>query len=492
MNLPNIQAVILAAGKSSRFKTDKSKLLHKICGQKIIIYVTRVLEKLHIPTTVVVGYQKEYVMNSIKKQHGDTVTFAVQEEQKGTGHALASSRNYWREDNILILNGDMPLITKDIIESLYHQHCTTNAAVSFVIAHNDDPALEGYGRIVRTGKQVEIVEAKEFTGDPEEHCCINAGIYLVRRDFLEQSIDELKVNAVSHEFYITDLIKNASQKDLVVTTVAAPFDRVRGINTFQELWAAEQIKRAELIRYWMEHGVRFSVAHNVHLDLEVVIGAGSYIGCGTHLLGKTTLGKNCKIHEFSAVENCTLGDNVVVHPQTIVKDTTIGSDTQVGPFAHVRESSHLGKSCVVSNFVEIKNSIIGDNTRVKHGAYLGDASVGANVNVGAGTVTCNYDSVRKHRTVIEDGCFIGTNTTLVAPVTVGKHAFTAAGSTITEDVPENALAIARTRQENKPDYADVIRERKLNAANADACTAHPAALIDEDIITTHSCCSPEE
>ena len=153
----------------------------------------------------------------------------------------------------------MPLITKDIIESLYHQHMATNAAVSFVIAHNNDPALEGYGRIIRTGKHVEIVEAKEFKGDPEEHCCINAGIYLVRRDFFEQSIDELEVNAVSHEFYITDLIKNASQKHLTVTTVPAPFDRVRGINTFQELWAAEQIKRAELIRYWMEHGVRFSV-----------------------------------------------------------------------------------------------------------------------------------------------------------------------------------------------------------------------------------------
>ena len=235
----------------------------------------------------------------------------------------------------------------------------------------------------------------------------------------------------------------------------------------------------------------FRCAHNVHLDLEVVIGAGSYIGCGTHLLGKTTLGKDCIIHEFSAVENCTLGDNVIIHPHSIINDATIGAETHVGPFAHVREGSHIGKSCVVGNFVEIKNSIIGDNTKTKHLSYLGDATIGNNVNIGAGSITCNHDSARKHRTVIEEGSYIGSNTTLVAPVTVGKHAFTAAGSTITQDVPERALAIGRARQENKEGYADVVRESQLKAAGAESADAG-APLIDDDLIVTHSCCMPEE
>lgn len=457
----NLQAIVLAAGKSTRFNTEKTKLVEKICGQEMILYSTRLLEQMNIPTTIVVGHQKEVVIEVIEKHHKDAVHFVVQEEQHGTGHAIVCARDSFARNQILIMNGDMPLVTPEIIERLYAKHMETNAEVSFIVAHNDDPSGVSYGRVVKEqDNKIKIVEAKDFKGDYHDHCCINAGIYIVSKSFLEKNIEEIEKNEQSKEFYFTDIIKIASEQNATITTIQASFDKIRGINTFQELWAAEQIKRAELIKYWMEKGVRFSVAQNVHIDLDVTIGAGSYIGCGVHILRGSKLGQNCFIHEFSAIEGSILEDNVSILSHCIVKDSHIGKNSSVGPFAHVTAHTRIEENAIIGNFVEVKRSSIGAGSKAKHLSYIGDAQIGANVNIGAGTITCNHDGVEKHKTIIKDGAYIGSNNTLVAPVVIEKGAYTAAGSTITDLVPEDALALGRARQVNKEGYAKKLRNKK--------------------------------
>ena len=461
----DIQAIILAAGKSTRFNTEKTKLAATICGQAMILFSTKLLQSLHIPTTVVVGYQQEVIKNIIIAEHGDSINFVVQEEQKGTGHALSITKNLWHHEHILVMNGDVPLVTAETITTLYEEHIKNNAAISFVTSSNPDHSGKAYGKVIKTDTHIEIVEAKDFIGNPHEHYYINAGIYLINKNFLHNYIASLNTNNASNEFYITDLVKIASSNNHAVVTTVAPFNTIRGINTHQELWVTEQVKQAELITYWMDNGVRFSVAHQVHLDLHVTIGQGSRISGGVHLLGNTSIGNNCTIAEFSSLENTTLEDNVTIHPHCLIKNALIQSGAQVGPFAHLRSNVTIGKNSVIGNFVEVKNSIIGADTKAKHLTYIGDATVGSHVNIGAGTVTCNYNGLNKHKTVIKDNAFIGSNNALVAPVTIGDNAFTAAGSTITVDVPDNALAIARAHQINKNEYAKELKNQPLKKDN---------------------------
>jgi len=459
--LKNLQAIILAAGKSKSFNTPKSKLAEKICGQEMILYPTKLLESLCIPTTVVVGHQKELIQSILTATHLDRLHFVTQEEQQGTAHAILCARDSFKEEHILIMDGDMPIVTSEIIERLFAKHIASSATISFIVAHNDDPSGRHYGRVVKQeNNKIKIVDATEFDGDTNDHCCVNAGIYIVTKNFLSANIDEIEKNETSNEFYFTDIIRIASDKQEPVVTIQAPFDRIRGINNFQELWAAEHIKRSELIKHWMDKGVRFSVAQNVHIDLDVEIGAGSYIGCGVHILNGSKLGTNCFIHEFSAIESSTLADDVVIYSHCIVKDTHIGSRAKVGPFAHITENTIIGEDAIIGNFVEIKRTVVGKKSKAKHLAYLGDAEIGANVNIGAGTITCNHDGSKKHKTTIKDGAYIGSNNTLVAPITIEEDAFTAAGSTITQDVPKDALGIGRARQINKDGYGKKLRAGK--------------------------------
>jgi len=457
----NVQAIILAAGKSTRFNTDKTKLAETICGQAMILYPTKLLAQLNIATTVVVGYQQEIIRNIITQHHTEPIEFVVQEKQNGTGHALACTASSWKNNHVLVLNGDVPLITTELITSLYEQHMQSNAAISFITACNTD-TKSAYGRVVKHGNHIAIIEAKDFSGDINEHCCINAGIYLINKHFLENYIATLNDNNASNEFYITDLVHIASENNLTVITVNAPFDTIRGINTFQELHAVEQIKRSELITYWMDNGVRFLQPELVHLDLDVVIGACSIINGSVHLRGNTIIGKNCTIDAFSCLDNTILEDDVTVLPHSIITNAFIQSSAKVGPFAHIRTNSTIGTHSTIGNFVEVKNSTIAAHSKAKHLAYIGDATVGSHVNIGAGTITCNYDGINKHKTVIEDHAFIGSNNTLVAPITIGHNAFTAAGSTLTADVPDNALAIARTHQTTKPDYAQKLKNKSTS------------------------------
>ena len=476
--LKNVQAVILAAGKSSRFKTGKTKLVEKICGQEMILYPTSLLINLKLPVTLVVGFQRELIEKTVMKQFSDDVTFVHQTDQLGTGHAIACSQSTWNRDHILIMNGDMPLINKDLIQKLYTKHVHNNASISFVTAHNCDPSAASYGRVIKAADSIEIIEAKEFKEDLSEHCCINAGIYIAKRTFLETNIPKLQQSSVAKEWYITDLVKLASDQKLGVETISAPFDCIRGINTFKELWAAEQIKKSEIIQKWMEQGVRFAIAHNVQIDLNVMIGAGTFIDSGVHLLGTTKIGKNCSVGAFSILKNSTISDSALVHSHSIITNATLEAFSSVGPFAHIHEKSLIQEKATIGNFVEIKKSVVGQETKAKHLAYIGDAKIGRRVNIGAGTITCNYNGTDKFKTTIEDDVFVGSNATLIAPLTIKKHAFIAAGSTITKDVPEDALAIARERQTNKENYARNLRKSKTagNNTSKDATDDKESAL----------------
>jgi bifunctional UDP-N-acetylglucosamine pyrophosphorylase/glucosamine-1-phosphate N-acetyltransferase len=330
----NVQAVVLAAGRGTRFKSNKSKMLETICGQEMVLFVVKLLEALAIETTVVVGYEKEHVMATIEQIKPQHVRFAEQQSYvAGTGDAVRCSSHHWHQDHILILNGDMPLVTRDIIEDLYKEHRATDAAISFVVAHHVEPS--GYGRIVEKDGHIKIVEKKDFTGNMHDHPYINAGIYIVKRSFLEEYIHKLDTNNASREFYVTDLVELADLNHFKVTTSIAPFDAIRGVNDQHERWTAEQIVRNQLLHHWMKEGVHFADAHNVILDLDVTIGAGSYIGCGTQLVRGTSIGKNCTIDAHVILEQCTIDDNAQVHAMSILKGVHLDADASVGPFAHM-------------------------------------------------------------------------------------------------------------------------------------------------------------
>lgn len=334
----NLQAIILAAGKSTRFNTEKTKLAETICGQAMILFSTKLLAQLNIATTVVVGYQQEIIRTIIAQAHTESVEFVVQEKQEGTGHALACTQSHWKNDHILVLNGDVPLITADLIISLYKEHIAGNAAISFITSCTTEDDGRFYGRVIKKDNSIAIVEAKDFSTDMGNHCCINAGIYLIKKDFLKNYIATLDDNNASKEFYITDLVKIASTNGFPVITVKTPFDMVRGINTFQELSVVEEIKHVQLITYWMERGVRFLQPH-AYLDLDIIIGPGSRIHGGVHLKKNTIIGKNCDIGEFSSLENVIVEDNVTIPSHCVIKNAFIKSNTQIEPLNYIHSQA---------------------------------------------------------------------------------------------------------------------------------------------------------
>lgn len=451
----NTQAVVLAAGKSSRFKTKKSKLLFSICGRTMVMYPLKALEALDIPSTVVLGHQADAIQDEITKNCSQKINFVIQKEQRGTGDAVATSRAHWQAENILILYGDAPLITQGLISELITTHLANKATITFCTTFVIDPT--GYGRVLEKEGKFEIVEEKNCTPEQRHISRINSGVYIMKRSFLEKNIDQIKKNELTGELYFVDLIKMACDQDLKVIAHPVAYDFVRGVNTLQELWEVEQIKRSEFIKHWMAEGVRFELAQSIHIDINVKIGSGSFIGTGAHLMGDTQIGEECFIGAFSIIENSKIGNNTHIQPHSFVQDSSLGEDVKIGPFARLRGNSVIGDDVQIGNFVEIKATSIGSHSRTKHLSYLGDATIGESVNIGAGTIVCNYDGVKKNKTVIEDNVFIGSNNTLIAPVVIGKGSYTAGGSTINENVPSGSLAIGRSRQQLKEGYAEKMR-----------------------------------
>ncbi len=475
INLPNtsIQAVVLAAGKSTRFAMGSSKLAFPLSGQPMVLYPLSILESLSIPTIVVTGYQQELIKQIITEKTKLTPLFVEQTIQKGTGHAVACTKASWQADHILIINGDMPLITTELIAQLIHEHVVTHATISFVIAPcNEQP--NGYGKVIRADNSVQIIEARDFKGTAQEGRFINAGIYIINTNFLSAEIEKLALHENSQEWYVTDIIAAASDTGHRVHTLETDFDTIRGINTISELATAEKIIRERIIHEWMKKGVYFEQPETTIIEQSVTIGVGTRIGAGVHLLQNTRIGARCTIGNYSSISKSILADQVTVLPHCVITDSEIYDHASVGPFAHLRNVHSLHQNACIGNFVEVSNSTIGAGSKAKHLSYIGNANIAEQVNIGAGTITCNYDGFQKHVTTIEKNVKIGSNNSLVAPVTIGHDAITGAGSVITSDVPPFALGIARAHQVNKEHYAQRLNESRsfLGAIKADTPQSH--------------------
>lgn len=457
MNMTGLQAVVLATSSLQQADTMRIDVGTKLCGQEMLLYTTTLLESLAIPTAVVTDAQADHVQTLVSKHHAQKITCIPVMPQHTVEQVVAQAVNQADVKDVLVIDGCMPLLDTQTIVDLYTQHVQADTTLTCVLAHNQELSHE------------------------QEHadvCCIHPGLYIVQRSFLESFTHVRQELNAGVRLSCDALAQKAVIEQRTVITVPVAFDTVRQVCNFHELWAVEQIKRSEIIMHWMAHGVRFLAAHQVYVDVTASIGAGSCIGAGVHILGSTQIGTNCTIEAFSMLDQVILGNNSRVYAHSVIKKSTLGAQVQIGPFAHLQEKTLIGDHSIIGNFVEIKRTVVGSHTKAKHLAYLGDATLGNHVNIGAGTVTCNHDGFKKHATTIEDHAYIGTNTTLVAPLVVEQRAFVAAGSTITKQVPAHALAIARSRQINKLGYVHVLREKK-NKVNENPTTAFIGAIKGE-------------
>lgn len=468
--MSSIQAIILAAGRSRRFNTATSKLRSTLCGQEMVLYPLQACEQLAIPQVCVIGHQREEIKQLIQDRGFRSATFVEQLSQKGTGHALVCTQPVWCGETLLVMNGDMPLITKTLLQELIAHHAKQQAAVTFATALAPDGGA--YGRVVTSPHGYAIIEARDCTEQQLRESHINAGIYLFQRSFLDAHLHQLAPHD-SGEYYITDLIALATNNNLRVSTYCVPFDLVRGVNTLEEHAQAESIKRKQIISYWMNHGVQFMLPETVHVDGSVSIGAETSIGAGVIITNDSHIGAGCTIESYSIIQDSTIHDHVTVKSHSVISESEIHQQAVVGPYAHIRNKSTINAHAVVGNFVEVNKTTLGQHSKAKHLTYLGMATIGTHTNIGAGTITCNYDGFAKHDTVIQDNVFIGSNSALIAPVTIGNEAMVAAGSIITENVPSQGFAIARERQVTKLNYAPKLRE-KLQKPTQSFTAAHKA------------------
>jgi bifunctional UDP-N-acetylglucosamine pyrophosphorylase / glucosamine-1-phosphate N-acetyltransferase len=468
--IKDVEAVILAAGNSTRFSGKQSKLLTKVCGQAMVVYPVKAAAKLDIPIHLIVGKQKDSIKKELEKYEFKNISYFEQKEQLGTGHASGCSKEKWSKKNILIINGDILLFNEKIILELIQEHSKNDADLTFIAAKTNSP--DGCARVIDEENGVRICEEKNCSEKQKKMNLVNAGVYLAKVKHMK-ALKELKKDTNVGEFLLTDLIEIFSNKGLKVCTKSVEIEKVCTVNTNEQLHNAEQIIQAEIIKKWINVGVRFENPTNSIVNVDVEIGDKTQIEFGVCLRGKTKIGRDCTINSNSILQDSIICDEVEIDCFSFIQESRIGLGAKVGPFARIRNNSIICDNSEIGNFVEIKNSKIENNSKVKHLSYIGDTYVGKKVNIGAGTITCNYDGIAKHKTIIEDNVFIGSNNTLVSPVIIGEGSYTAAGSTITHDVPQDSLAIARGKQSNKKNYAQRIK-RKLTKSNTKTT---PAAEI---------------
>lgn len=453
--------VIMAAGKGTRLKSSRAKVLHEIGGQPLLAHVIKAAKQI-IPANdiyVIIGHQAENVRAAVEPLG---VKFILQEEQRGTGHAIMCARPAVQQyENILVLSGDVPLIRQETIARLRDFHRAKKAAMTILTAAPADPF--GYGRMIRAGgdRVKAIVEQKALTKAQQKVREINSGIYAFATRPLFAHIDRLTADNAHRELYLTDMAALlVKAKAIVVALKAGDPAEVLGANTLAELASLDAAMRARKCAELMANGVTIYRPETCVIDPEVEIGADTILEPFVQVLGATRIGSNCLIRSFSIIRDSQLGNDVLVRPGCIVDQSQIAAGALLGPYSHLRPGSEIGEGAHVGNFVETKKTRLGRGSKANHLTYLGDAEIGEGVNIGAGTITCNYDGKNKHLTVIEDGAFVGSDSTLVAPVRVGKGAYVAAGSTITEDVPADSLALGRAHQTTKADWARGKRESK--------------------------------
>ena len=441
--------VILAAGKGTRMKSARPKVLHRVAGLPLVEHVLACAAAIHPRTTiVVVGHQGEALTASLAGHQG--LTFVVQEPQLGTAHALMTTEAALAGQTglLVLLSGDVPLLTARTLQTLVDRHQTAGAAATVVTAIVERP--HGYGRIVRTGQQIaRIVEEKDASPAEREIREINSGIYAFSLEGLFDAVRSIAAENVQQEYYLPDLVAIYRQRGLIVETVTVSNpDEIRGINSRIELAAVSRIVRDQKTTELMAAGVTIEDPATAYIDGGVTIGADTILHPGVTLEGRTTIGAGCDIHSGARIVDSRIGDRVTILNHCVITNATVADDASIGPFAHLRNDADVRAKAKVGNFVELKKTVLGAGSKASHLAYLGDATIGAGVNIGAGTITCNYDGVNKNRTVIEDGAFVGSDSQLVAPVTIGKGAYVGSGSTIRENVPAGALAVSAGQQRN--------------------------------------------
>ena len=433
----NFQAIILAAGMGTRMKSEKPKVLHKVCGKTLAAWVIDAAKKAGAKEVVtVIGHKADMVQEEL----GNVCIYALQKEQKGTGHAVLEASGYIKDGEVIILNGE------------HHNKEKNSATVITAIFEN----ATGYGRIVRDslGNVLKIVEEKDANEAEKKIKEINSGMYIFDAKSLLEALKELKPNNAQGEYYLTDTLEILLKKGKKIGAFAiSDNDEIREINDRVQLAEAEKIMQKRINDYHMRNGVTFILPETTIIEDNVTIDKDTVIYPGAIIKKNTIIGKNCTIGMNTQIENSKIADNVNILSSVII-DSEIDEGTTVGPFAYLRPNSKIGKNVRVGDFVEIKNSNVDDGTKISHLTYVGDSDVGKRVNFGCGTVTVNYDGKKKYRTKIGDDCFVGCNTNLVAPVELEDGAYTAAGSTITDNVPKESLAIARARQVIKTSWKD--------------------------------------
>jgi bifunctional UDP-N-acetylglucosamine pyrophosphorylase/glucosamine-1-phosphate N-acetyltransferase len=486
----------MAAGLGKRMRSKTAKVLHPVAGRPMVLYAVELADRLAgAGTVVVVGHQAQQVKTVIeshwaahvgsrgapRREQGVTahvkgsareappLLIAEQKEQLGTGHAVMQARTAFTRARggpaaaYVILNGDTPLLSETTVRELIRQHEAEGATVTILTAKLGEP--HGYGRVLRNrqdGGVLRIVEDRDATEAEVRINEINVGTYVVAGSFLFEALDKLQPKNAQQEYYLTDIIGLAVERGLRVSAMIAPdADECLGINSREQLAAAERVVRRQTCARWMEAGVTLRDPATTWIDADVEIGRDSVIHPHVTLEGRTRIGEDCEIRSHSRITDSEVGPRAVVLDACVIREAKLEEDTTIGPFAHLRPGSVIRRKAKVGNFVEMKKTDLGEGSKANHLSYLGDAKIGRGVNIGAGTITCNYDGSRKHETVIEDGVFVGSDTQMVAPVTIGRGAIVAAGSTVTNDVPADALAIARAVQVNRPGWA--ARRRALQA-----------------------------
>lgn len=449
--------IILAGGQGKRMKTNMPKALCNVIGEPMLEWVITACENAGLDNICIVkGYEAEQIENYISNRNSKAdIKTVMQAERLGTGHAVMQAADFLKADsdgNTLILCGDAPFIDADTIKGALELHTSKDCGVTVVTSRVENPT--GYGRIIRTENGISgIVEHKDCTPAQLRITEINSGCYWFKTADLLEVLFDIQPNNAQGEYYLTDCIELLIHKGKNADAFVSANPHVAlGANDRRGLLMLNDVARYEIINKWLDEGIEFCCTDGVSIGNNVTIGAGTKIHSGVILRGNTSIGENCEIGCNCIIENTAVGNNVKLN-NVQAYESTIDDDVKIGPYVQLRPDSHIKRGVKIGDFVEIKNSTIGEGTSVAHLTYIGDSDVGANVNFGCGVVTVNYDGDKKFRTVIEDNAFIGCNTNLVAPVRVGKGAYTAAGSTITTDIPDNALAIERGRASIKEDYA---------------------------------------
>ncbi|HZK58236.1 MAG TPA: bifunctional UDP-N-acetylglucosamine diphosphorylase/glucosamine-1-phosphate N-acetyltransferase GlmU [Clostridia bacterium] len=447
-----LKAIVLAAGEGTRMKSKLPKVLHKVCGQTMLKHVVDIANNSDVEECiVVVGYEAEKIKESLSSE---TKT-VLQEKQLGTGHAVMMAYdNINKEDMILVLYGDAPLITEKTLEDMVDYHSKGNFKATVLTA--DLPNPEGYGRIIRDkeNRLQKIVEEKDASEKEKSITEINSGIYCFDGRTLKDALPKLRNNNSQKEYYLTDVLPIIRDMGFKVGLYKVQdYEEIMAVNSREQLAEVEAIMRKRIAKKHMENGVTIINPAHTYIEKTVTIGMDTVIHAGVMLTGSTTIGEDCIIGQNSRIENSIIGNGAEIQSSTII-NSNVGDGTTVGPYAHLRPNSDVGKHVKIGGFVEVKNSKVDDYSKASHLSYIGDADVGRNVNIGCGVVFVNYDGKNKSRSIIEDNTFIGSNVNLVAPVVVRENGYIACGSTITSEVPGGALAIARARQENKEGWVD--------------------------------------